>query len=373
MVIEAAWGSIQRNLERFNIRVALGTASFADSHTVIVRRDGEAGPAEAALHGAVILLATGAVARRPARFPFDHPRVHDPDTILRLDYLPASLAVVGGGVIGAEYASVFNALGVGVTLIEARPRLLGFLDGEIVGHWQRLQAQRGVRFALEADVARVAAEDDAVRLDLTTGETVTADAVLAAVGRQGNTAGLNLAAAGLTAGTDGMIAVNAQYQTNVPHIYAAGDVVGFPALASTAMEQARVAMTHAFGPGAEPLATVYPLAVYTLPELAMAGLTEEACQQQNVPYRIGRAELAHNARAQITGDTAGHVKLIFAPEDRRLLGVHAMCESASELVHLGAFVLAENGPIDRFLGAVYNYPTLAEAYRVAALDGLQRA
>jgi NAD(P) transhydrogenase len=202
--------------------------------------------------------------------------------------------------------------------------------------------------------------------------TLAVDTVLVAVGRVGNVAELDLPAAGVPIHPDGRLPVNEHYQTPVPHIYAAGDVVGFPALASTAIEQARVAMDHAFPGGAGPLASVYPLAVYTIPELAMAGLSEEACQAQNVPYRVGRAEFHQNARAQITGDTVGLLKLVFAPGAHRLLGVHVMCEGAAELVHLGAFVLAQGGGLESFVGAVYNYPTLSDAYRVAALDGLAK-
>jgi NAD(P) transhydrogenase len=373
VLVEAAWGPIQRNVERYNIRVVRGAASFKDARTLLVRAPGELAPAETELTGDVILLAPGARARRPPQFPFDHPGVYDADTILRLERLPPSLAIVGGGVIGCEYASVFNALGVPVTLIESGARLLRFVDAELAARWQNHLQQRGVAFALDADVNALEPAGDQLRLRLSTGLPLAVAAVLVTVGRVGNVEDLHLPAAGLQPGPEGLLPVNDYFQTAVPHIYAAGDVVGFPALASTAREQARVAIRHAFAPaGAAPLPPVYPLAVYTIPELAQVGLTEEQCQAQGLAYVAGRAEFEHNARAQIAGDTSGLLKLLVARADRRLLGVHIMGEQASDLVHLGAFVLAGGGGLDRFLDAVFNYPTLGEAYRAAAHDALAR-
>ncbi|MCC6189895.1 MAG: Si-specific NAD(P)(+) transhydrogenase [Anaerolineales bacterium] len=373
VVIEAAWGSIQRHLERYNIRVAHGTAAFKDAHTLLVRRETEQGQEVTELTGEVFLLATGARPKRPALYPFDHPRVHDANTILGLDHLPRSLAVVGGGIIGCEYASMFNALGAEVTLVEARERLLAFVDDELAARWQRHLEQRGVQFALGADVTSLEPGESSVQLRLTTGLALAVEVVLVAVGRTGNVEGLNLPAAGIEPAPGGLVPVNEYFQTAAPHIYAAGDVLGFPALASTAMEQARLAILRAFAPGtAAPLGSAYPLAVYTVPELAMAGLTEEACQQQHLDYAAGRAEFEHNARAQITGDTSGLLKLLFARGDRRLLGVHVMGDQASELVHLGALALASGGTLDSFANAVYNYPTLSETYHAAARDGLER-
>jgi NAD(P) transhydrogenase len=382
-MVEAAWGPIQRNVERYNIHVVRGTAAFKDAHTLLVRRDGELGPDQTELTGDVILLAPGARPRRPPLFPFDHPGVYDADTILRLDHLPGSLAIVGGGVIGCEYASIFNALGVSVTLIENSSRLLRFVDGELAARWQNHLQQRGVTFVLDAEVSAVepasdelgtaASEPARLRLRLSTGLALTVEAVLVTVGRVGNIEALNLPAAGLQPSPDGLLAVNDYFQTAVPHLYAAGDVLGFPALASTAREQARVAVSHAFQPaGVAPLPSVYPLAVYTIPELAQVGLTEDQCQAQNLAYVAGRAEFEHNARAQISGDTSGLLKLLIARADRRLLGAHVMGEHAADLVHLGAFVLSAGGALDSFLNAVYNYPTLGEAYRTAAYDALAR-
>jgi NAD(P) transhydrogenase len=377
VVVDAAWGAIQRNCERLNIHIVRGLAAFKDTHSVVVRRPPDDGPSEVKLVGDTLLLATGSTSVHPALFPFDHPQIRDAESILNLDRLPQSLAVIGGGTIGCEYASVFNALGVRVTLVEARPHLLAPVDRELARRWQQDLSQRGMQFLLNDDVTRVDlpanGQVGAVRLALKSGQELSVEVVLVAVGRRGNVAGLNLEAAGLTATSQGLIPVNDRFQTAVPHIYAAGDVVGWPALASTSMEQARVAMAQAFDPaGAATLASVYPLAVYTLPELSMVGLSEEACQQQNLPYLVGRADFADNPHAQITGDTGGMLKLLFSPADQRLLGVHVMAESASDLIHLGAHVLASGGTLAAFTRAVYNYPTLSEAYKVAAFDGLER-
>lgn len=376
VVVEAAWGVIQRNCERLNIRIVRGTAAFKDAQTVVVARPSEDGLVEVELTGDIILVATGSTSVHPALFPFDHPQVRDSESVLNLEHLPRSMAVIGGGTIGCEYASIFHALGVPVTLVEMRQRLLAPVDAELARRWQQHLEQQGVRFFIDDDVTRVeppgAGQAGDVRLVLKRGQELTVEVVLAAVGRRGNVAGLNLEAAGLTANAQGNIAVNDHFQTLVPHVYAAGDVVGWPALASTSMEQARVAIAHAFEHVDGSGSTIYPVAVYTIPELAMAGLSEEACRRQNLAYAVGRAYFENNPKAQITGDTSGLLKLLFAPADRRLLGVHVMCEAASDLIHLGAHVLATGGTLDAFTQAVYNYPTLSEAYKSAALDGLER-
>ena len=376
VVAEAAWGLIQRNCERLNIRVVRGTAAFEDARTVRVTRLAEDGPAEERLTGELILLAPGSVSIHPDLFPFDHPQVVDPESVLNLEHLPRSVTVIGGGAIGCEYVSIFNALGVPVTLVEQRPRVLQPVDAELARRWQNHLTRLGVRFLLEEDVTAVALPDPGpggdVRLTLKSGQTLAAEVVLVAVGRRANLAGLNLAAAGLAANDQGNLAVNAHFQTSVPHIYAAGDVVGWPALASTSMEQARLAMAHACQHADSHAPAIYPVAVYTIPEVAMVGLSEEACREQQVAYAIGRASFENNPRAQMTGETSGLLKLLFAPADRRLLGVHIMCEAASDLIHLGALVLAQGGALEAFTQAVYNYPTLSEAYKAAALDGLER-
>lgn len=359
---------VQRTLERDGVDVIWGTASLQDAQTVrVCTRDGE----EIALRTRVILIATGSSPRRPPEIPFDHPRVHDSDEILQeLDQIPATMVVAGGGVIGCEYASIFAALDVQVTLVESRDRLLPFVDAEIAERLRQRLEQLGVRFRFNDRVAAVEARADDVRLTLQSGDACLCEIALFAAGRQSNIAGLGLEALGIQLGPRGLILVNEHYQTSVPNIYAAGDVIGFPALASTSMEQARAAMAHAFDLAYTQAATaVQPLAVYTVPEIAMVGLTEAACTEQRIPYLVGRAYYERNPRGLIIGDTSGMLKLVFAAADKKLLGVHHIGEQASELVHIGAHVLTDGGTIDAFVQAVYNYPTLADIYKYAAIDG----
>ena len=376
VVVEAAWGIIQRKVERLNVRIVRGQAAFHDAHTVVVTGANEDGPVETVLTSDVVLLATGSTSIHPDLFPFDHPQVCDPETILDLERLPRSLVIIGGGPIGCEYAAIFNALDVPVTLVETRAHLLAPVDTELSRRWQQRLEQLGAHFLLEQAVtaARVPAAGEAgdVHLTLRDGAALAAEVVLVAVGRRGNVAGLNLSVAGLSADHDGAITVNDCYQTLVPHIYAAGDVIGWPALASASREQARVAVAHAFQQVVSAGSAVFPLAVYTIPEMAMVGLSEDDCRRQNLDYAVGRAYFESNAYAQISGDTSGMLKLMFARADRRLLGVQLMCDMASDLVHLGAQVLAAGGTLEAFTQAVYNYPSLSEAYKSAALNGLER-
>jgi NAD(P) transhydrogenase len=359
---------VSANIERHAIELVRGEARFEDPHTVCVRA---ADGAERVLHGDVILIATGSVPTRARDIPFADPRVHDSDEILTMDRLPATLAVIGAGVIGCEYATMFAALGITVTLIDGRDRLLAFLDVEISDRL-RLQMQfLGVDVRLREGVARYATDADGVRLDLKGGAGLKVDAVLVAGGRVANVRGLALERAGLDVNDRGLLTVDANYRTAAEHVYAAGDVIGFPALASTSMEQARVAMCHAFDLKYKTrVAPIFPLTVYTIPEIGQAGETEESCRQKGIDYCVGRALYRHNARGQITGDLAGEVKLIFRYPDKTLLGVHIIGESAAELVHIGLMVLQFNGTIDAFINTVFNYPTLSDAYKYAAYDGL---
>lgn len=368
MVVESEWGIIRRNLERHNIQVVWGEAHFSGPHTVQVQLH-EGGETE--LEADYFLIATGSAPFHPPGVPFDHPRLYDSDTILHMHGIPETMAVVGGGVIGAEYASIFTALGVQVTLIDSRQRLLPFVDGEVAARLQQHLERLGLHFVFNTRIDRVEPHADHLQLRLNTGETLTAECALFAAGRQSNVQGLGLDVLGVALGDRGLVQVSDKYQTSVPHIYAAGDVIGFPALASTSMEQARVAMTDAFNlQYKERVSPVLPLAVYTIPEISMVGLSEEDCQAKGIPYLVGRAQYADSARGQIIGDTSGMLKLIFAPADKKLLGVHLIGEMASELIHLGSHVLAGGGTIDTFIEAVYNYPTLSDAYKYAAYDGL---
>jgi NAD(P) transhydrogenase len=367
-VVRSLRDVVSANIARHAIELVRGEARFEDPHTLrVLAADGT----ERVLHGDVILIATGSVPTRATDIPFADPRVHDSDEILTMERLPATLAVIGAGVIGCEYATMFAALGITVTLIDGRDRLLAFLDVEISDRL-RLQMQfLGVDVRLREGVARYATDADGVRLDLKGGAGLKVDAVLVAAGRVANVRGLALERAGLEVNDRGLLTVDANYRTAAEHIYAAGDVIGFPALASTSMEQARVAMCHAFDLKYKTrVAPVFPLTVYTIPEIGQAGETEESCRQKGIDYCVGRALYRHNARGQITGDLAGQIKLIFHYPDKTLLGVHIIGESAAELVHIGLMVLQFNGTIDAFINTVFNYPTLSDAYKYAAYDGL---
>lgn len=358
---------IQRNLDRHKIEVFWGEASFTDAHTIKVHSP--AGT-DIQLQADFILIATGSSPFHPPDVPFDNQLIFDSDEILRMEFIPKTLVVVGGGVIGCEYASVFATLGVQVTLIDSHATILPFVDQEIVLRLLAQLEKLNVRLLFSQQVNKIEERDNHVHLTLQSGEELVVDGALYASGRQGNVAGLGLEALGIKVEKRGLIVVNEKYQTTVPHIYAAGDVIGFPALASTSMEQARVAMAHAFNLSyKEHVSSVLPLAVYTVPEIALVGLTEEACKEKNIPYLVGRTYSENNARGQIIGDN-GMLKLIFSPEDKKLLGAHHIGELASELVHIGSQVISANGTIDEFIQSVYNYPTLSDMYKYAAYDGL---
>lgn len=368
-VVETERRLAHHNFAGHDIDVLWGHASIKDAHTVVVRGAG----GETELTATIILIASGSSPRHPPGIPFAHPRVHDSDEILfDLDRIPETMAVVGGGVIGCEYASIFTALGVRVTLIESGTELLPFVDEEIARRLRERLEELGLCVMFDEQVTEALPAGDHVTLVLESGARMVCDIALWAAGRQSNIAGLGLEALGVELGKRGLIIVDETFRTSLPSIYAAGDVIGFPALASTSMEQGRVAVMHAFDlPEKERISPVIPLAVYTIPEIAMAGLTEQACRQQNIPYLTGRAHYKNNSRGQIIGDTAGMLKLVFSPKDKTLLGVHHIGELASELVHIGLAVVRHGGTIDEFTSQVWNYPTLADTYKYAAHDGLR--
>jgi NAD(P) transhydrogenase len=323
------------------------------------------------LRAEVVLIATGSSPRRTGLFAFDDPRIFDSDEILTLERIPRSLAVVGGGVIGSEYASTFAALGVDVTLIEGRDRLLPFLDGEIAATLRRGMEHLGICFRMPATVAGCDCGGDSATLRLESGETVTADAVLVSAGRVSNTAALHLEAAGILRGEHGLVEVDENFRTSAPNVYAAGDVIGFPGLASTSMEQARLAMVHAFDLRyKKALASVLPYGLYTIPEVSMAGETEESLVRKGIDYVAGRATYQQNARGQIIGDPDGMLKLLFAHKDMELLGVHVIGEQATELVHVGLTAILAGKGADLFIETCYNYPTLTEMYKYATYDAM---
>ena len=368
LVKESERERIAKNLERHHVALFCGVASFEDEATVVVQPKGSP---EVRLKGEVFLVATGSTPFRPAVFPFWDARLYDSDTILEIRSIPKRLAVVGGGVIGCEYACTFAAIGVSVTLIEGRDTLLGFLDGEISTLLREQMESLGITMAMPDTVESVETSEQAVTLALASGATIDVDAVLVASGRSGTSDGLGLEALGVEVGQRGHIEVNEHYQSAVANIYAAGDVIGFPALASTSMEQARLAMVHAFDlKYKDALAPILPYGIYTIPETSMAGETEESLQQANVDYIAGRARYCANARGQIIGDGGGMLKLLFRREDMRLLGVHMLGEQATELVHIGLTALLAGAGADLFIQTCYNYPTLSETYKYATYDAL---
>ena len=357
----------EAQLRTNNVHIFQGAASFVDPNTVRVAPD-------TLLRGERILIATGSLPVRPPEFPFEHPRVHDSDEILEIGALPKKLAVIGAGVIGAEYACTFAALGVEVHLIDGRDSLLGFLDREISQAIERAMVAAGVRFVWREKVTRCEAPPNGdVTLTITSGATLAVNDVLVAAGRQSNTGDLNLAAAGLTPGKRGLIKADAMGRTDVRHIFAAGDVVGAPALAATGMEQARLAACAAFEiRQKETAAAILPTGIYTIPEASMAGETEEALREKNIPYVVGRARYADNPRGQIMGDEHGLLKLIFRREDMRLLGVHVVGEQATEVVHIGLIAMLAGVGASVFNRACFNYPTLGELYKMATYEAILR-
>ncbi len=288
-----------------------------------------------------------------------------------MDRIPKSLAVIGGGVIGCEYASIFMALGVKVTLVDGRDRLLPFLDGEISDRLRDRLKELGMNFWFNERPVKVENSASGAKLTMKSGKVLETDAALFAAGRRAAVDGLALEKAGLAVNDRGYIAVDENYRTAVPNIYAAGDVIGFPALASTSMEQGRVAVCHAFGfQYKQRVASMLPMGIYTIPEISAAGETEDSCKEKKIDYCVGRAHYDNNARGHICGDTSGLLKIIFSPTDKKLLGLSIIGESATELVHIGMMVLDNGLTINEFIDQVFNYPTLSEMYKYAAYDGL---
>ncbi len=364
----------RHQLLRNGVDLVSADASFVDPHRVrLVSADGHS---ERIVSASKIVIAVGTEASIPPGTPLEDDLVFSSDDILQVESLPQTLTVIGGGVIGCEYASMFAALDVRVTLIDMRDRILSFVDDEIVeALLYRLREQR-VTLRLGEKVERIDAMDangnKRVRVILASGKQVIGDKVLACAGRVGATSGLNLEAVALSTDARGKLGVNAFYQTAAGHIYAAGDVIGFPSLASTSMEQGRLAVCHAFGGTAVSAPELFPYGIYTIPEISFVGRSERELTEQCVPYEIGKALYREIARGQIVGDSNGMLKLIFHRENHDLLGVHIIGEGAVELIHIGQAVLSLKGKIDYFVDTVFNYPTLAECYKTAALDGLNR-
>ncbi len=370
-VVESAWRLIDQNLDRHQVDRLQGMARFVDAGTLEVTRFNE--PPRRVTAG-VFLLATGSRPTRPDGIPFDGRVVVDSDDVLSLSAIPKRLVVIGGGVIGCEYAGIFAALGVRVTLVNAKERLLTQLDADCSDALRQEMTRRlGVQVLLDTTVAGIRVDGDLGLVALGDGRELVADCVLHCAGRDGNTADLALAAAGVRTNARGFVQVDERFRTANPRVYAAGDVIGFPALASTAMEQARVAMCHAFDLKYKTaVSAVLPYGVWTVPECATVGVGEDDARARGLPIEIGKAWFRDNPRGQIIGDTEGFVKLVFRTDDQRLLGASVVGEGACELVHIPAAVIQLGGTLDYFIQAVFNYPTLADAFKYAAYDGLQR-
>lgn len=366
-VVEKGREMTAQSVRDENISIIYGEGSLKDAHTVVIKSSKD----EQEISGEFILIATGSSPHHPPEIPFDHKLIFDSDSILNMKRIPKTMAVMGGGVIGTEYASIFTALGIHVTLVEPRGRIVSFVDSEICKRLTDQLLQLGLQFIFDDRVSAIEPRSDHIHLTLEKGGKKDFEVALIAAGRQSNVQGLGLEQVGVKLGERGLILVDQNYTTNIPNIYAVGDVIGFPALASTSMEQARAAVVNAFDlKYKEKLAPFLPLAVYAIPEISAVGLTEDECKEKNISYLVGRAYYEENARGQIIGDMSGMIKLVFSPRDKKLLGAHIIGEQASELIHIASHVMLANGPIDAFIDAVYNYPTLSDSYQYAAYDGL---
>jgi len=368
-VVESEVAVIQDQLQRNGVDVLNGTGSFIDAHHVAVENDN--GRNE--LQGANILIATGTKPAINSKVPVNGRTIIDSDQILNMTQIPKTLIVVGGGVIGVEYACMFATLGVRVTIVEKRPRLLEFADTEMVEALTYNMRDRRVTMRLNEEVESVEElPDGRVAANLVSKKRVMGDALLYAVGRQGNVDQLNLASAGVSADNRGRITVDADFRTAQPHIFAVGDVIGFPSLASVSMEQGRIASARAFNLKIHSDPATYPYGIYTIPQISFIGKTEEQLTNEDVPYEVGMAYYREIARGQITGQTEGRLKLLFHRETLELLGIHIYGEEAAELLHIGQAVFTLKGKVTYFVDTVFNYPTLAECYKAAAFNGLNR-
>jgi NAD(P) transhydrogenase len=369
-IADAEARAFRHNFARHGVDYERGRGSFIDANTLSVSSSGGKGKRE--VTGDFILIATGSRPHRPSDIDFDDPGIHDSDEILTIDALPSSLTILGGGVIGCEYACMFAALGVTVTLVDARPEILPFLDLEIVARLRAAMEKLGITLIRGARWQGVRRDGHAIRADLGPERSVMSEHLLFAAGRVGRVADLELENAGLAADARGYLAVDAYFRTKVPHILAAGDVIGFPALASVSMEQGRVAVCQAFGFSYKTqVAQIVPYGIFTIPEVSAFGETEESCKQKNLDYVVGRALYRENPRGKITGDLEGITKLVVEKSSRKLIGVHVIGERASELVHIGQTAITLGGKVDTFIDMVFNYPTLADSYKYAAYDCLR--
>lgn len=360
---------IRSQLARNHVTILVGMGRFRDAHTIQVS-DGSG--QERVVTADKIVIATGTVPARPSTVDFDGQTIIDSDGVLGLDSVPRSMIVVGAGVIGIEYASMFAALGTKVTVIEQRMKMLEFCDTEVVEALKYHLRDLAVTFRFGETVAGVKRYAQGTVTLLESGKKIPADTVMYSAGRQGMTEALDLPAAGLAADARGRIKVDQHFRTEVEHIYAVGDVIGFPALAATSMEQGRLAAHHACGEPVHEMHELQPIGIYTIPEISYIGRTEDELTQERIPFEVGVSRYRELARGQIIGDSYGVLKLLVSPDDRSLLGVHVFGTGATELVHIGQAVMGCGGTVDYLVDAVFNYPTLAESYKVAALDAMNK-
>ena len=354
---------IRSNLQRHEVEYRSGHARFTASHRVQV--------GEEELEGDLFLIATGSSPRRPDDIAFDSPRIHDSDEVLQIEHLPASMTILGAGVIGCEYACMFAALGVRIHLVDARPTMLPFIDAEIRGRLHSEMENLGIRFHHGTAWGAITDTGDSIRCGMPNGSYLESEHLLFAAGRRGRTDDLGLEHIGLEPNARGHLVVDEAFRTSIPHVLAAGDVIGFPALASASMEQGRVAVCRAFGfEYKQRVSDLIPYGIYTIPEVSSVGVNEQTCIQEARPHVVGRARFRDNARGQIQGDFGGMTKLICCSETRKLLGVHVIGERASEMVHLGQAAMMMEAPVDLFIEMVFNFPTLSETYKYAAYECL---
>ena len=361
---------LEHQFQRNGVRTMSGFARFLDSHRVAITQPDES---ELIVEGERILIAVGTAPFRPDNVAFDDSAIMDSDEVIEAPCVPRSLTVVGAGVIGIEYATIFSALDVAVTVIEPRPTFLDFIDREIIEEFMHQLRDRGVTFRLGSPVVSVEKQGNRVVTTTEDGRTVSTEMLLYCAGRVGATAALGLDKCGLTTDNRGRLKVNPDtFQTDIPHIYAAGDVIGFPSLASTSMEQGRIAACHAFGLPMPPAPAYFPYGIYAVPEISIVGMSEQEVKEKGIRYECGVARFRETSRGHIMGLDHGLMKMIFSLKTRRLLGVHIIGEGATELIHIGQAVLNLKGTIDYFIENTFNYPTLAEAYKIAALDAWNR-
>lgn len=358
---------LEKQFAKNKIEILQGTASFI-SPTTIELHD-RIGKKSCTISAKKFLIATGSSPRNPEAIPFDNERVLDSTRLLNISYLPKRMIVLGGGIIGSEYASFFAALGTEVIVVDKRDRLLPLLDAEIGKKLEEALSGFGLKMLNNKSVSHVERKGESVTVHFSEGDSVTGDCVLYALGRSATVAGLGMEKAGITLDSKGYIPVNALFQTQCTHIYAAGDVIGPPSLASTSMEQGRLAIRQAFGDTIHHFPAIYPMGVYTIPEISSCGYTEEELQKRGFHYEVGRAYYYEIARNQIVGNDPGMFKILFHKETLELLGVHIIGRDATEVIHIGQVAMSFNARIDYFIDQIFNYPTYAEGYRIAALNG----